>query len=140
MRGSVRKSFVAGTLCIFAACGCTQQAKEAPSHVAARNLTKWEAALKSPDTKVRVDALVHLGNAGSVSPESAFPLVVGALKDPDPGVRKEAIRNLSKFETKTTEAVAALTQVKDNDEDPKIRTNAQEMIQYIQKKQGGKGK
>lgn len=139
MRYPVYVSYLVAVACVIGACGCAKQPAY-PTLAAAKDVTRWTEALQDPDSKVRMDALNHLGNVGYGVPELAFAPVAGALKDQDPAVRQEAIRNMWKFEKKASDAVAALTETKDNDTDPKIRADAQTMIKAIQDRQAGRRK
>jgi HEAT repeat protein len=106
--------------------GC---AKVQPTLAGGKPVSHWVQALRSPDQKLRREAVLKLGNVGPADP-AAFPGVMGALRDPNAKVRREAILALIKFGPAAKEALPALGELQ-HDRDTQVRTYATKALERL---------
>jgi HEAT repeat protein len=83
----------------------------------------WIKALKSPDLKVRHQAIFALGAIGDPAGEAVPALAALMLEDPDRGIRIDSALALSKMDPASRAAVPELAQAL-GDSEPWVRMNA----------------
>ena len=110
--------FLAVLLACAGGCG-----RARPTLAGGKPVLHWVAALRSPDARLRKEAVFKLGNVGPTD-TAAFPAVRAALDDKDWRVRREAVLALTKFGPEATEAVPTLTQICQPDPNAQVRNCA----------------
>src|SRR5436853_416173 len=90
--------------------------------IAGKPLGQWRQALKDPSPKIRREAAVALGKAGTQS-KGAVPDLAAALKDSDDGVRIQSANALWSISADAAGAVPELTAAL-KDKNAEVRLNA----------------
>lgn len=105
------------TLCLA---GC---AKSPPTLAGGKPVRHWIETLRSPNARLRKQAVFKLGNVGPSHPDT-LPVLLGALNDGDAAVRCEAILALLKFGPAAGQAVANLHDLRQRDPSAQVRLYA----------------
>jgi HEAT repeat protein len=90
----------------------------------------WLGELKAQDARVRKQAVMKLGNAGTADP-AVLPALLGALRDQDAAVRYEVIVALAKNGPATPDALAALSEAQKQDRAVEVRTAARRALEKL---------
>lgn len=121
---------VAGVLALAAATGCSNE-ERGPLLAGGREVKSWVAELRSPQPKVRRQAVLKLGNVGAADPAAVAGLAE-ALGDADALVRREAILGVAKLTSPTDQIKAKLEALVQNDRDATVRDYAQKALNRFQ--------
>jgi hypothetical protein len=117
--------FVALLSFLFSGCS-----KPQPILSGGKPTSYWVSCAASGDSKLRREAVVKLGNAGSADP-AVVPALVTALHDADSQVRGEAILALLKAGPEAKRAAGDLEALARSDRDPKIRAYAARALEKL---------
>jgi HEAT repeat protein len=99
--------------------GCGRDAR-GPILAGGREVKAWVADLRSPEPRVRRQAVLKLGNVGDEDPAAADALA-GSLDDPDPLVRRDAILAVAKLKNPSAAIRGRLETLSRSDNDPRAR-------------------
>ena len=108
--------------------GCDEP--RGPLLAGGREVKSWVADLKSPDSKIRRQAVLKLGNVGDADPTVA-PALAEALDDVNPLVRHDAVLAVVKFASPGEEIVGRLRSMAKSDKNNRTRESAGKALRKL---------
>jgi HEAT repeat protein len=122
------RKFVLAMVAALGLGGCGEERH--PMLSGGREVKSWVEDLRSPDARVRRQAVLKLGNVGDADPAVADALA-GALRDSDPLVRHDAVMAVVKLKSPGEPIVAALRDLAKNDQDDRVRESAAKALKKL---------
>ncbi len=122
-------SITSATALFCLGCGAEERG---PLLAGGREVKSWVADLKSPNAKVRRQAVLKLGNVADADP-SVAPALIDALGDKDPLVRHDALMAAVKLKSPANDLINTIQAMAAGDKNKDVRESAGKALKKLGK-------